>query len=227
MTEHKRYIGVMLAVLLGFATLDAHAQSNERFGTSSLTELTVPVTPRSVALGSAMTGGMNGASGVEALIVNPAAVMLNQGTGAMFSRMNYIADVGVNYFGVAQRFGSNNVSLTVTNWDYGDIPETTTDDPEIVETRTWSAGTIIAGLTYGRQLTDRIAAGVTLKGMTQSIDNMDARTFAVDAGMTYVVGESGLRFGVSLRNFGPQVGYDGIGLQDPISSSGPAGEFDV
>ncbi len=227
MKKQYRHLVVVLTLLPGLVAFEALGQSNERFGTSALSELTVPVTPRTIALGSTLTGGMNGASGVEALISNPAAILVNPSTTAMFSRMNYVADVGVNYFGVAQRFGSSNIGLTVMSWDYGDIPETTVENPEIDPDNTWSAATIAVGFTYGRQLTDRIAAGITFKGLSQRIDNMDARTMALDAGMTYIVGESGLRFGVSLRNFGPQLSFDGVGLQDPIITASPAGTYEV
>ncbi len=224
--QYQRLV-VVLALLPGLVAFEALGQSNERHGTAALSELTVPVTPRAISLASAMTGGMNGASGVEALISNPAAILINQSTTAMFSRMNYIADTGVNYFGVAQRFGSSNIGLTVTSWDYGDIPETTVENPEISPDNTWSAATIAVGLTYGRQLTDRIAAGITFKGLSQRIDDIDARTVALDAGMTYIVGESGLRFGVSLRNFGPQFSFNGVGLQDPIVTASPSGDYEV
>ncbi len=227
MKKQYRHLVVVLALLPGLVAFEALGQSNERFGTAALAELTVPVTPRTISLASTLTGGMNGASGVEALISNPAAILVNQSTTAMFSRMNYIADTGVNYFGVAQRFGSSNIGLTVTSWDYGDIPETTVDNPEISSDNTWSAATIAVGLTYGRQLTDRIAAGITFKGLSQRIDDIDARTVALDAGMTYIVGESGLRFGVSLRNFGPQFSFNGVGLQDPIITPSPAGDYEV
>lgn len=220
---------VVLAATLGLMAGDANAQTteNERIGTAAMEELTVPVTPQTVALGTALTGGLASMSGVEALASNPASAMLNPSTNAMFSRMNYVADVGVNYFGLAQRFGNNNLAITITSWDYGDIPLTTVDDPEITETNTWSAASIVLGLTYARQLTDRIGAGVTVKGLSRSIDDMDSRGMALDAGMTYIVGESGLRFGVSLKNFGPQMGFDGIGLQETIGGTGPGGDFDV
>ena len=35
---------------------------------------------------------------------------------------------------------------------------------------------------------------------------------AFDAGMTYVAGESGFRFGVALKHFGPQMSFSGNGL---------------
>ncbi len=221
------YTFVLAAILFGMAAPDARAQDNDRIGTAAMEELMVPVTPRTISLGAAVTGGVADMSGVEALSSNAAAVMLNNSTSAYFSRMSYIADVGVNYFGIAQRFGSNNIALTVTNWDYGDIPLQTTENPEIDPSNTWSASTFVVGLTYAHQFTDRIAAGVTVKGLSRTLDDVSASGMALDAGMTYVVGESGLRFGVSLKNFGPAMNFSGIGLQNDISAPGPSGGYQV
>jgi len=186
-------------------------------------ELLVPITPRTVALGSALTSGMSTMSGVEALQSNPAALMVNNSTNAMFSRTEYVADIGINYFGVAQRFGNNNIALTITSWDYGDIPRQTAENPEIDPTLTWDASVLVVGATLARQFTDRISAGVTFKGLSRRIDNVNSTGIAFDAGMTYVVGESGLRFGVSLKNFGPQMEFSGDGLDSPIPQTGPQG----
>jgi len=186
-------------------------------------ELLVPITPRTVALGSSLTSGMNTMSGVEALQSNPAALMVNNSTNAMFSRTEYVADIGINYFGVAQRFGNNNIALTITSWDYGDIPRQTAASPEIDPTLTWDASVLVVGATLARQFTDRISAGVTFKGLSRRIDNVNSTGIAFDAGMTYEVGESGLRFGVSLKNFGPQMEFSGDGLDSPIPQTGPDG----
>src|SRR5690606_41226926 len=77
------------------------------------------------------------------------------------------------------------------------------------------------------QLTDRIAAGVTCKGVNEASHDMSATAVAFDAGMTYLVGESGLRIGVSLKNIGSEMTYSGTGLiyqvrlpnQDPTANS--------
>lgn len=214
---------LMVAVLLGYCTSSAYAQGDDRSGTAAMEELLVPVTPRTVALGSALTSGMASLGGVEATLSNPAALMDNAGTNAMFSRTEYLADIGINYFGIAQRFGNNNIALTITSWDYGDIPRQTADSPEIDSDLTWDASALVLGVTFARQFTDRISAGFTAKGLSRSIDNADANGIAFDAGMTYVVGESGLRFGVSLKNFGGEMQFSGDGLSTPIGIDGPAG----
>lgn len=227
MNQNLLTAGLLVVLLFGGSTSSLYAQGDDRSGTAAMEELLVPVTPRTVALGSALTGGLNGMDGVEALLSNPAALTVNAGTNAMFSRTEYLADIGINYFGIAQRFGNNNVALTVNAWDYGDIARQTPDAPEIEQGVTWDASTIVVGLTFAREFTDRIASGVTVKALGRTIDDVQASGVAFDAGMTYVVGESGLRFGVSLRNFGTQMTFDGDGLNDVIQIEGPGGSGSI
>ncbi len=218
---------VLTALLVGLYTSDAYAQGDDRAGTAAMEELLVPVTPRTVALSSSLTSGLSDMSGVEALQSNPAALMTNPSTNALFSRVEYLADIGVNYFGVAQRFGNNNIALTVSSWDYGDIPRTDEFNPEVDPTNTFGASTTVLGLTLARQFTDRIAAGLTVKGLSRRIDDLNSSGVAFDAGMTYVVGESGLRFGVSLKNFGPQLDFGGLGLNTSVEQGGPSGSNQI
>lgn len=200
------------------------AQIDDRAGTAAMEELLVPVTPRSVALGNALTSGLSGASAVESVQSNPAAAVTNTGTQAMFSRMEYLLDVGVNYFGVSQRFGNNVIGLSVNAWDYGDILETDESiNPDPVSGVTYTANATVIGASLARQFTDRISAGFTVKGIGRSIADANAYGVALDAGMTYVVGETGLRFGVSLKNFGTKHQFGGSDLEQPITVEGPDG----
>jgi len=202
---------LLAAVLVGLTAPDAMAGDKKRRGTAGADHLLVPLTARTTSLGNTMTAGVAGMSGLEALYSNPAGLAVNPGTNAIFSRTEYVANIGVNYFGLAQRFGANNIAVSFTSWDFGSIPLTTEDSPEI-SSLTWDASFITAGLSYARQFTDRMAAGVTFKIISESLDDTNATGIAFDAGMTYAVGESGLRVGVSLKNFGPSVKYDGTGL---------------
>lgn len=210
-----------LLALAALVSAPAMAQSqdvpgDERAGTAGAQYLLVPTTARTAALGNSLTGGLADLSGIEAVQSNPAALMTNEGTNAQFSRMEYVADIGINTFGVAQRFGNNNVALSVTNWDIGDIPRTDagSSDPSSL---TYNAGFTIVGASYARSFTDRISAGVTVKLASEQIDDMNGGAVAFDAGMTYTVGESGLRFGVSLKNFGTKVSYGGNGLRQFVN----------
>ncbi len=210
----KTKLLVLCVLAVGFMTLtldDAQAGDKDRRGTAGSEQLLVPLTARTVGLGGGFASGLTGASGLEGLWANPAALTVNTGTNALFSHMAYVAEIDVNHIGIAQRFGANQIALTITNWGFGDIPLQTEANPEITDV-TWSASFYTVGATYARDFTDRIAAGVTFKVVSERIDDMNATGVAFDAGMTYTVGESGLRFGVSLKNFGPQRAYDGTGL---------------
>jgi len=206
---------LVVIALMGMSALDANAGDDKRRGTAGASQLLVPVTARSASLGASLTSGMAGMNGLEAIFANPAGLALNTGTAAIFSRMDYVADIGVNFFGIAQNFGSNNIAFTVTSWDFGDIPLQTEIQPEISSV-TYNASFITAGLTYARVFTDRISAGVTVKVVNESIDDISASAVAVDMGMTYIVGESGLRLGVALKNIGTQMTYSGVGLTNRI-----------
>ena len=206
---------LVVIALMGMSVLDANAGDDKRRGTAGASQLLVPVTARSASLGASMTSGMAGMNGLEAIFANPAGLALNTGTAAIFSRMDYVAGIGVNFFGIAQNFGSNNIAFTVTSWDFGDIPLQTELSPEI-STVTYNATFITAGLTYARVFTDRISAGVTVKVINESIDDVSASAVAVDMGMTYIVGESGLRLGVALKNIGTEMSYSGVGLTNQI-----------
>ena len=141
------------------------------------------------------------------------------GRPALFSLMDYVADIGVNYFGIGQSLGDNDLAFTVTAWDFGDIPKQTEETPEITDL-SYTVQFITAGLSYARQLTDRIAAGTTLKVISERIDDVSATAVAFDAGMTYAVGATGLRIGVSLKNIGTDVVYDGVGLNRRVQIPG-------
>jgi hypothetical protein len=229
MNKHILAVLAVAGALMGPGAETARAQyeGDDRAGTAAMEELLVPVTPRTVALGNALTSGLAGVNALEAVQSNPAALVVGTGTSAIFSRTEYVADIGVNFFGVGQRFGANSVGLTLTAWDYGDIFRQSEASPEIDSSATWSASTYTVGASIARQFTDRIAAGFTLKGLGRTIDDVNSTGIAFDAGMTYVVGESGLRFGVSLRNFGTSMSFAGDGLQRPIGQNGPGGNGQI
>jgi hypothetical protein len=210
--------------LTGLAAPGAAAQ-DDRAGTQAMEELLVPVTPRTVALGNALTSGLTDIVGVEAVQSNPAGILASTGTNAMFSRMEYVEDIGINYFGVSQTFGANSVALTLTSWDYGDIERTTETRPDVNPNaiETYSASTYVFGATYSRQFTDRIGAGATLKALGRTIDDVNSNGLAFDAGITYIVPESGLRFGVSLQNLGAEMTFGGDGLRRSVPNQGPNG----
>jgi hypothetical protein len=208
----RRAAAWVMAIALAFLGVqDVAAQKSDRAGTAGAAQLLIPVTARNSALGNNSTGGLSTMSGLEGIFSNPAILSVNGGTAAMFSRMEYVADIGVNFIGLGQRIGNNNIAFTLTSWDLGDIPVQTELAPEISDV-TYNATKLTVGFTYARQLTDRISAGTTLKAVNEAIDDVSGTAIAFDAGMTYLVGETGLRMGVSLQNIGSELRYSGTGM---------------
>lgn len=207
----KVLIYSLLAVVLVALVFDTSSAQDKRRGTAGASELLVPLTARSASMSTPVTSGLGNLNPLEAVVANPAGLTSGTGTSALFSRTEYVADIGINYFGAAQAFGNNVIAISVASWDFGTLQQTSELIPEISEL-TYDASNVVFGVSYARQFTDRIAAGVTVKGVNEDIDDVSASGVAFDAGMTYVAGESGLRFGVALKHFGPQMQFSGIGL---------------
>ena len=217
-------------MLAAFTATGAWAQrtapDTDRSGTAGASWLLLPTTARAAGLGVSATSGLNTMNGIEASFENPASLVLNNGTSVLFSRMNYVEDIGVNTFGFGQQIGANQLGVTVQAWDFGDIPLTTEDNPDVDDnTPTWSASNVSVGVNYARIFTDRISAGVTAKVVSERMaEDLNATGIGFDAGMNYIVGESGLRFGVSLKNFGPSMSYTGDGLAREVQFPGEGGQ---
>ena len=100
----KFLIYCLLAVaVVGVGFSSSQAQS-ERRGTAGASELLVPVTARTAGYSSRLTSGLDGLNPLEAVLSNPAGMTSGTGTAAYFSRSEYVADIGINYFGIGQTF---------------------------------------------------------------------------------------------------------------------------
>ena len=79
-------------------------------GTAGASELLIPVGPRGIAMGES---NIVTASGIEALFWNPAGVShMTNNAELLFSYMDYIADIGIQYGAVAANFeGFGTISL--------------------------------------------------------------------------------------------------------------------
>jgi hypothetical protein len=152
---------------------------------------------------------------VDAIFWNPAGLARNSGgTEAVFSHMSYIADIGVNYFAVGTSFeGFGSLGFSLKTLDIGDIEVTTADATEgtgEVFTPTY----VTLGLTYSRQLTDRISVGFTTNLVSERIDRVSATGVAFNFGVQYTsfANVSGLAIGVAVKNIGPGMKFSGSGL---------------
>ncbi|HEQ97997.1 MAG TPA: PorV/PorQ family protein [candidate division Zixibacteria bacterium] len=194
----------LVAMLLCSAAL--YAGGDERIGTSGAQELRIPVGSRMSALAGA---GVAEAVGAEALYWNPAGVAYYDGTEVMFTHLQYFADIDVNYFAATtaiEDFGSIGLSAKVVS--FGDIEKTTVLAPEGTG-EILSPSYSVIGLTYSRRFTDRVAFGATGMLVNERIDQLSATGVAFDFGFVYDPGWQGLKFGLVVKNYGPQMRFSG------------------
>jgi len=207
----KVYKILILAFILLLGMDNIYAQAGNRTGTGGAAQLLIPVGVRGIALGQS---DIATARGIEALFWNPAgASRMDNSASVLFSHMDYIADIGVQYGAVSANFeGFGVVSLSIKSLSIGDILVTTTRDPDGTG-ETFSPQMLVAGVTYSKQLTERIAVGLTTNFITETLGDVTANGIAFNVGVLYDnLGLEGLSFGVVLKNIGPQMQFDGTGL---------------
>jgi hypothetical protein len=213
-----------ISVLSLFVIAEIFAGGGRRNGTAGAQELLIPIGARGLAFNGAYIAGLEG---IEAIYYNPAGVgFSNTSTEAMFSHMNYIADIGVSFAAVTSNFeGFGTLGFSVKTLEFGDIPVTTEESPYGTGA-TFSPTFVTLGLTYANALTDRIRVGVNINLVTEKIVRSSATGMAFDVGVQYngIADVEGLKLGVVLKNFGPQMKFEGPDLvrkaTDPNSLRG-------
>ena len=203
----------LMNIMVGQSVSNFGSMTNDRLGTSAAMELLIPVGARDMAMGGA---GIATSTGVESIYWNPAGLgRISVKASGLFSNMNYIADIAVNYGAVALNFGKSGVfALSAKAVDYGRILLTTVDDPEGIAGRTFTPNFLNLGFSYARAFTASITAGATVKMFSQNINRVTGKGMAIDIGLQYsgVAGIPGIHLGVVVKNMGPQVSYGGPGL---------------
>jgi hypothetical protein len=209
----KRLLGVLIVVILVFATLhEGIAGPGNRTGTGGASQLLIPVGARDLAMGGSTVSTTRG---IESLFWNPAGVAKSDNSASLiFSHMSYIADIGVEYGAVSGKFGDlGTFALSMKSLSVGDIPVTTTESPDGTG-QNYSPQFITAGITYSRMLSDRISVGVTTNIISERLSEVSTSGVAFNVGVIYdnLADFTGLSLGVAVKNIGPQMRYDGPAL---------------
>ncbi len=164
-------------------------------------------------------------TGVEAMRVNVAGLSRITKTQVSLGYARYLegTDINLNGLGVSQKVGkSGAIGISLMAMDFGDIRVTTTDQPGGTGA-TFSPTFFNIGFGYAHTFENKISVGILFRGVSESIADVNAFGFAIDAGVQYVTGENdNFKFGISLRNIGSRMEYGGEGL----TTQGPAPDGD-
>jgi hypothetical protein len=206
-------------IIFFIAAGNSFASGGERNGTGGATELLIPVGVRGISMGGATIAN---SMGLEALFWNPANISrVNEySTNVLFSHMEHIADIGVEYGAVStsiESFGT--IAFSIKSLSIGDIPVTTVDAPDGTGA-TFAPQFVTFGLTYAKMLSDRIAVGVTANLVTEEIGQVDATGVAFNVGVSYssFANLNGLNIALVMKNIGPQMEFGGSGLLIPAQT---------
>ncbi len=154
-------------------------------------------------------------SGVEAMRLNIAGLSRIEKGEFAFSNARLFDGTGMsmNALGYASKLGENGAfGVSLASLSFGDIPITTTQQPEGTGGN-FSPNFFHLGLGYSHLYANKISVGVLVRGVSESISDVSAFGFAIDAGVQYVSGEKDeFKLGLSLRNNGSPMNFGGEGL---------------
>ncbi len=200
----------------------------DRIGQAGAMQLNINGWGRSSGWGWA---SVSSAIGLEAIHNNVGGLAYTEKTELIFARTAWLmgSDININTFGFSQELnGAGVLGVSVMSYDIGDIPITTTEQPD-GGIGTYKPSFSNIAVAYAKRFTQSISGGVTFKVFSESITNAKAQGMAIDAGIQYItssdpenkIKQNDIKFGVSLKNIGPDAAYSGDGLSvkmlDPLS----------
>lgn len=197
-----------------FVSNESKGGNEDRVGQAGATELLINPFGRSAGWSGANTAMIRG---LEAQFLNVAGLAFTKKTELVFANTRWLGGSGIsiNAFGLTQALGKNKtgtLGLGVTNMNFGNIPITTVDNPE-GGIGTFSPSFTNIALSYSKEFSNSIYGGISVRVINERISDVNAAGVCFDAGVQYIAGKKeNLRFGISLRNVGPRMKFNGDGL---------------
>ncbi len=213
MNSLRKFLVFSIISLTVLSINPAYAGNNDRSGEAGASQLLINPWARSNGLGGANSAFVKG---LEAQFLNVAGIAHTKKLNLIFAQTQWLKGTGVNIsaFGLTTKLGENKgvLGLSVISTSMGDIPVTTVDQPE-GNGSTFSPRLMNINLSYAKAFSNSIYGGINVKIISESISNVSATGVAIDAGIQYVTGKKEqLKFGVALKNVGPNMSFSGDGL---------------
>lgn len=190
----------------------------ERVGSAGFQFLKIPTNARFAAMGGVTTALSRGDA--TAALANPASLADVGSVSLALTQNNWIADISYNAGSVAKSFGAiGTFGLQFIYVDYGDMVRTENvpqfDDlgnyefkvKQATDLGTFGAHDLAIGLSYARNITDRLQFGANIKYVEEKIDDASTGNIALDVGTVYYTGLKTFRVAMLGRNFGPDAEF--------------------
>jgi len=213
MKHFYKYLSIVLITALVVPlSLALHAGNKDRSGQAGASELLINPWARSSGWGSA---NMAKVSGLEAMWGNVAGTAHIKGTQVILSYTDYLRGTGTSIaaFGLTTKIGdAGALGIQVMSMSFGEIEITTVNSPEGGQ-GVYKPNLMNVAISYGKAFSNSIYGGIVIKGISQSIADVNAFGIALDAGIQYVTGaDEQIAFGIVLKNVGPKMKFSGDGL---------------
>jgi len=209
------YVSVLSASLYAQSGISGISPNEiERAGQAGWQFLKINGDARQAAMGGAFSALTPGDAG--AIFGNPAALAGIAGFDVQMNALKWVADIGYQSVAIAASIGDVGVvgaSLAMLN--YGDIPETINQSTgggsttPVITGNTFGANDIVAGVSFARQITDKLSFGGNVRWMRQTIAELSMNNWSFDIGTLYHTGFKSLRIAITARNFGPDSQFGG------------------
>ena len=181
-----------------------------KVATSAANWLKIESGTRGIGMGGSQAASGRGLSGAY---YNPASIAFIDRSEVYFSKSEYFAGITHNTIGYGTRLTPTDYfGLHLFYLDSGLIERTTEISPDGTG-EFYNVLDISLRLMYGKQLTDRLRVGGSIKYIREEIYTTYMQSFVFDLGSNFNTGISDIILGMSVSNFGPDVQFQGEGLQ--------------
>lgn len=214
----KSLIICTVLALLTVGSSNVWAGNRDRSGQSGASHLLIDPWARTNGMANA---GIAEVRGLESMYSNVAGLTYVKKTEFSFNRTQYLvgsqAGISINSIGFAQHLGRKGkdfgvLGVSFFSMGFGNVDITTVAQPE-GGLGTFSPNLMYIGLHYAKSFNNFIKGGITLKIINESIADLHATGFALDAGVQYTAGKfENFKIGVALKNIGLPMSYKGDGL---------------
>lgn len=199
---------------MALISTNVFAGNPDRIGENGAYQLLINGWPRSTGFWDMYTARV---TGVESMRLNPAGLAHVKKMDIVLAQTLWFQGSGIQITqaGFATKLGADNViGVELMSLNVGDLDRTIVGSPDPNNgLGTFKPRFLNLGLTFSRTFSNRIYGGATVRLINQGVENVSATGVSIDAGLQYLLGKKkNLRFGVSIRNLGTPMRYNGDGF---------------